>query len=69
MSMIMPPGSMPEWTYWMWGVIGFILLYVSYHNLHLRFLDGHREFDLMALFEGLFGLFLVIYWLDKIHII
>ena len=65
----MAAGTAPYWTYWMWGLFGLGLLYYGYKSITFIDNTGKQRFDLLAFFECLFGIFLLVYWADKIGLI
>ena len=69
MSLYMPAGSMPYWSYWVWGFIGIIALWWGWSIILYKDNDGHTHIDIEGIFLMFVGLFLTFYWLNKIGII
>lgn len=65
----MPAGSMPYWSYWMWGIIGIVALWWGWRVILYRDNEGHPHIDIEGVFLMLVGLFLTFYWLNKIGIV
>ena len=66
MSIFVAPHTMPTWTYWVWGMVGLVLLYFGLTTLIIHNDDGSRQIDLLAVGEVGFGLFLMYYWATRI---
>jgi len=66
----MPAGSMPEWSYWLWGIIGILIIICKLPAFQVRDLNtGKHVYYIEDFFVMLIGIFLTYYWLNKIGIV
>lgn len=69
MPMMMPAGSMPVISYWIWGFIGLLILWWSFKTIRYKRPDNTYTYFWENLAGVFIGLFLIYYWLNKIGIV